>query len=183
MIEADANLFLFLNTLFSTPIASAFFLQITHLGNGWTQVAIVVPAMLLLSPKKLRSHLAALILASVVSGLLVSGIKVAVNRPRPPEYFAAKDIPIHTPGRLPTSRSFPSGHTQTAVVTATYLSCLYPMLSPIFILLAVLVGISRIALGVHFPLDVLAGAVIGAGFAVLAFKLNLARLRRQNKPV
>ena len=179
MIDADANLFLYLNTLFATPWLSWFFGQVTHLGNGWTQLMLVTPVIIIISRRKFVSHFPALVIAAIASGLLVSGMKIVVDRQRPPEYFAEKNIKIHTPDRLPVSRSFPSGHTQTAFVTAVYLCCLYPTLSIVFLLLAFLVGLSRIALGVHFPLDVFTGAIIGSGFAIIGFRLNLARLRHK----
>ena len=179
MIECDENLFLFLNHLFATPFLTWFFSRITWLGNGWTQIFLVVPVMVLFSREKFKSHFAAILLTTLVSGFLVTAMKVAVDRPRPPEHFADRQEEIHTPEGLPVSRSFPSGHTQTAFATAGYLSFLYPLLSPVLLALAVLVGLSRIALGVHFPLDVLAGAVIGIGSAAVGFRINRSRLARR----
>ena len=180
MIEADANLFLYLNQLFAAPMAAAFFKTITHLGNGWWQLFLVAPVMLIFSRTKFRTHIVAMVLSVMLGGGLVNVAKVIIDRPRPPEYFASRDVEVHTPGRLPSSRSFPSGHTQTAFGTATYLSCLYPALSPVFFLLALAVGISRIALGVHFPLDVLVGAMVGSGIALLGYRLNIYRMNRRN---
>ena len=62
--------------------------------------------------------------------------------------------------------SFPSGHATTAFATALLLAFWYPRQSGLFIGLAVLVGLSRVALGAHFPSDVLAGAVLGSGVAL-----------------
>ncbi|OJX88974.1 MAG: hypothetical protein BGP01_01365 [Paludibacter sp. 47-17] len=70
--------------------------------------------------------------------------------------------------------SMPSGHTSGAFATATALSIRYPkwyIVAPSF-LWAGAVGFSRMHLGVHYPSDVLAGAVLGAGSAWLTWKVN-----------
>jgi undecaprenyl-diphosphatase len=69
-------------------------------------------------------------------------------------------------------RSFPSGHAQAAFGTATYVSLVYPRLAVPAAVVAVLIGVSRIYLGVHFPIDVLAGALLGIGFSVCGFLLR-----------
>jgi len=63
--------------------------------------------------------------------------------------------------------SFPSGHATTAFALATLLSLWYPRWAPAFVALAGLVALSRVALGAHFPSDVLAGAVLGMGVALI----------------
>ena len=63
--------------------------------------------------------------------------------------------------------SFPSGHATTAFATALLLAFWYPRQAGLFIGLAVLVGLSRVMLGAHFPSDVLAGAVLGSGVALV----------------
>jgi membrane-associated phospholipid phosphatase len=99
---------------------------------------------------------------------LASIVKVAVgeNRPNEPD-------PLVT---IPHSHSFPSGHTATAVAGATVLSYLCPRLTPLFAVLAAGIAYSRLYVGVHFPLDVLGGAVIGGATALLL----LAAVRRRS---
>lgn len=63
--------------------------------------------------------------------------------------------------------SFPSGHTTAAFLFATLLTQLLPLLAPLWLLWAIGVGTSRVALGVHFPSDILAGAVLGASLGVV----------------
>jgi membrane-associated phospholipid phosphatase len=73
-----------------------------------------------------------------------------------------------------SSYSFPSAHTSAAFATATSLSMAYPkwyVIAPSF-LWAGAVGYSRMYLGVHYPTDVLAGAIVGSGSAFLCYKLN-----------
>ncbi|RUO33612.1 phosphatase PAP2 family protein [Aliidiomarina soli] len=64
--------------------------------------------------------------------------------------------------------SFPSGHTTGAFVFAIIASHFFPQAAPWLITWAVTIGLSRVALGVHYPTDILAGAGLGSGFAYLA---------------
>ena len=70
--------------------------------------------------------------------------------------------------------SFPSGHTTSAFCTATSLSLMYPkwyVIVPAYSW-ATMVGYSRMHLGMHYPLDVLAGAILGTGISLVSFKLQ-----------
>jgi membrane-associated phospholipid phosphatase len=105
----------------------------------------------------------------VISTILTEGIKIIVNRPRP----STKDSLI-IPASAHGSSSFPSGHSSEAFSTATAISLAYPkwyVITPSF-LWAGTVGFSRMYLGVHYPSDVLAGAIVGSGSAWLAYKIN-----------
>lgn len=105
----------------------------------------------------------------VVSGALSLGLKHAVNRERPFDRypFITEVVSADTP-------SFPSGHTTHAFALATSVSLVYGhwyIVVPSY-LWAGTVGYTRMALGVHYPSDVLAGAVIGTGSAYLCHKIN-----------
>ncbi len=65
--------------------------------------------------------------------------------------------------------SFPSGHTSAAFLVATLVSTYFPALFLPLYCWAGLVGFSRIALGVHFPSDIVVGALMGVSFAYLSF--------------
>jgi membrane-associated phospholipid phosphatase len=81
---------------------------------------------------------------------------------------------------IPHSGSFPSGHTATAFAGATILSALVPRAAPAFYVLAAAIGYSRVYVGVHWPLDVLGGAVLGVATALL---LLAAARRRSGRPL
>lgn len=178
-MEIDYQLFLQLNKAFSGSFATTFFTVITYLGNGLITGALIILPLYFLDREKLRTHLLPLVLSTALSGAIVNIIKPMVNRPRPADHYANTEISVHTPVGTPTDKSFPSGHTQTAFGAATYLSCMYPAWSPLLLGLAALAGLSRIALGVHFPSDVLVGALFGIGFSLLGYRIQ--RSYRKNR--
>ena len=92
-------------------------------------------------------------------------VKPIVARPRPFEANSA--VSASSPLR-PISSSFPSGHAASAVAGAYALALVWPRGRRVLWTLAALVAVSRLYLGVHYPLDVVAGALLGWGCAVLA---------------
>ena len=102
--------------------------------------------------------------------VLTYGMKYLFDRERPYERYPHRVHPFSTE----SSPSFPSGHTATAFALATSLSIKYPkwyIIAPSAVW-ACSVGVSRMNEGVHYPTDVLAGAAIGAGCAVLNIYVN-----------
>ena len=67
--------------------------------------------------------------------------------------------------------SFPSGHTMHAVMFTLFVTAHTPWLLPIVVPLAVMIAISRVGLGLHYASDVVAGAAMGYGFALLSLAL------------
>jgi undecaprenyl-diphosphatase len=108
--------------------------------------------------------LAAVALADAVASLVK--ILVRENRPNEPDALVT----------IPHSHSFPSGHTATATAAAIVLSTLVPKAAPAFAVLAAAIAYSRLYVGVHFPLDLVGGAAIGAATALLL----LAAVRRRS---
>ncbi|HCW08997.1 MAG TPA: hypothetical protein DGG95_16700 [Cytophagales bacterium] len=112
----------------------------------------------------------------ILAGTLSTALKYAVHRPRPFETYSFIDK--ETSGG---SYSFPSGHTSAAFSLATSVSIAYPkwyVITPAY-LWATAVGYSRMDLGVHYPSDVLAGAIIGSGSAFISYKLNRWLMNRK----
>lgn len=150
-----------------------FFAIITNLGNGW----YVTPILLFFVLRKIpKSQLTAFIIFSVLAmtacGLINSQIKKQVRSPRPPAYFAAHPAvtctvngcdtaQVHVVGKKLMQHSFPSGHTNTAFSAAALLALAFGGWYWLAFIPALLVGYSRVYLGVHFPVDVAAGAFLG----------------------
>jgi membrane-associated phospholipid phosphatase len=115
--------------------------------------------------------------ATVAASLVVSPLKEFFGRARPPEV----DPSLGSLVAIPENASFPSGHAATAFAAATAIAILSPRMRPYALGLAAAVALSRIYLRVHFPMDVLAGALIGIAFGALA-ALVVVRLSRQSEP-
>lgn len=98
------------------------------------------------------------------SGLLVMLLKNIFGRARPP-VTPENTIWLYQPFEFSYDfASFPSGHATTGAAIAMVLILLFPRWKYFFAIAGILIAISRPVLGVHFPSDVLAGAVFGAGF-------------------
>jgi membrane-associated phospholipid phosphatase len=142
------------------------------ISNSVSPISIGVPILMLgtgLIEKDQELKQKGLVIAEsfLVTTLVSTGLKHAVNRARPFETYP--DIQKLSAGG---SSSFPSGHTSDAFSTATSLSLAFPkwyVIAPSYTY-AALVGYSRMHLGVHYPSDVLAGAIVGAGSAYLCYK-------------
>lgn len=116
----------------------------------------------------------AILLAESLSG----AIKQWVERDRP----AVADPEPATLVELPATFSFPSGHATVSFACATVLALAVPRLRWPLFALATLIAFSRVYVGVHYPFDVLAGAVLGVGIATALRTLGAA-LRRSTPPM
>jgi undecaprenyl-diphosphatase len=92
----------------------------------------------------------------IISHLLVQAMKRTVGRGRPSRVHDLAVI------REPDRFSFPSGHATASLAVALSYAVAFPLLAEPLVLLALLVGYSRVRLGVHYPSDVLAGQLLAA---------------------
>jgi len=159
----NQQMFLAFNEL-AAALPDVFWSSTTSLGDTLVAFAILLPFL-----RRRPDAAAAAILAVLLATLGTHGLKYLLAMPRP---LAVLDVNlINSIGPQLGSRSFPSGHTTAAFTVAALLggyTLRWYKFLPI-ILAAALVGISRIAVGAHWPTDVLAGMLIGwlAGFAGL----------------
>jgi undecaprenyl-diphosphatase len=114
------------------------------------------------------------VVAVAVSDWASFGLKAIFDVERPSMRYAEPKPLVHPPH----DASFPSGHAATSFAAATVLSFARPRWAPAFYLLALAIGFSRVYVGVHYPLDIVGGAVLGIGVAT-ALRL-LARAPRRS---
>jgi len=167
--------------IFFLDINTDLFLTINHSGKAlpdilWETLTtfgnkpFTLVLLLLIIWKKPDLLIAALI-ASVMAGLISSTLKPLFDLARPTDILNISDY--HLIGPKISRHSFPSGHTLSAFAIASSLLFFYKkhFLTISMLLLASLVGLSRIMLGVHWPIDVLMGATLGlaCGYAGVQF--------------
>lgn len=104
-------------------------------------------------------------LSLLISSAISHVVKVSVNRIRP--FLKIQNLNIKKIGI--DKYSFPSGHTTAAFSIAVSTSLLFPSLLSISVVLAFLVGISRMYLGVHYPSDVLVGMLLGSSCSTFVY--------------
>ena len=164
--QLDGSLLLWIQTLHLSwldPVVSAF----TSLGNGGMLWIVLSLAMVCFKPTRKAGALA---LGAMLLGLLVTNltIKPLVERPRP-----WLDLPLTPLVVERDPHSFPSGHTCAAFAAGMIWARTLPWKwgRVLAAVLAVCMGLSRLYVGVHYPTDVLAGAVIGSLCAWAVWKL------------
>ena len=129
---------------------------ISHTGNGYYYPAVPV-VLLLFDFRTAWSFFLTGLVAFAIELPLYKVLKNGIRRHRPCEVISSVNERVSPSDQF----SFPSGHTAAAFVMATLLSYFSPILSMPLFSWALLVGFSRIYLGVHYPTDILAGLVIG----------------------
>ena len=128
--------------------------SLTTFGDARVQLALMLPFCL-----RYPRVFWALFLGALLAGAISRGFKTAVPLPRPAAVIDAAQITII--GAKLTAHSFPSGHTVSAFSFVVAWAALLGWRAAPLVLLAVLAGFSRVAVGAHWPVDVLAGAMVG----------------------
>ena len=170
LLALDGAFLLWVHDVRRTPALDAFFTAFTQLGNGGL-IYIALSVLLLLHPRTRRAGFWALI--AMLFGLVCTNLilKHLVGRIRP--WLVVEGLTHLVVENDPLS--FPSGHTCAAfaagVTWARYAK--FKWLKLLCVVQAVLMGFSRIYVGVHFPTDVLAGCAVGCFCAWLAWKVSL----------
>jgi len=169
--QLDHQLFFAINNGWSAPVLDYLFWILSTFGNG---TGLVLGALVLLwccDRDLVKRHWVWLLLAVFMGAAVMQALKYGIGRPRPLSTFAllveSGQAHINVVGRALSHRSFPSGHAQAAASVLTYLGCLYPRYWLGWSTGILLAAIGRVYVGVHFPSDVIAGAILGS-FSALA---------------
>lgn len=166
MHRLDSNLCIAVNQTSQVRLIRDLFRLVSRLGDGLFWYALMLLILLFEGSDGLLPllHMA---LAGLSGTLLYKWLKGKTLRPRPFEVHQD----IFMTGKPLDKFSFPSGHTLHAVVFGLVAINYYPALSFIIMPFVSMVALSRVVLGLHYPSDVLAGALIGSLIAALSFLL------------
>jgi undecaprenyl-diphosphatase len=130
---------------------------LTHIGGarGWTLIGICLLATCTRTGLRLGLRLGA---GTLLATLLSQGLKRSLNRARPTSAIEGFTALADNPDAF----SFPSGHTSAAFAAAVAFAGAPARLGPLSLVLGTGIGLSRVYLGAHYPLDVAAGAALGS---------------------
>lgn len=165
MLSVEFAILDFIRNNLTSPIMDKIMVFITTLGNAGA-IWIVLTLLMLCSKKYRRTGLmlgAGLVVCLIVGNLI---LKPLIVRPRP---FLVKEG-IRLIINAPRDFSFPSGHTLSSVICAVILFLRHRNMGIYALILAVVIAFSRLYLYVHFPSDVLFGAIIGVIIAFACVK-------------
>jgi undecaprenyl-diphosphatase len=150
---------------------------IDKVGAVWVALAVAIGVALRLGFARTIGLTLLTAAATFAADSVCFGLKDAIDRTRP---FVAH--PQIDPLYVVHSSSFPAGHAATAFAGATLLSYVAPRPAPAFLVLAALIGYSRVYVGVHYPGDVVVGALLGVAIGVVAIGLLVFVQRRSGQP-
>lgn len=170
----DLEILLMIQNL-SNPLFDAIGKIFNILGEkGWIFIAC---SLILMINKKTRVAGFVLFIVLGITGLSTEIIKEFVERPRP--FVAYPSIaPLYNETSLYSS--FPSGHTSMAFAFATTMALFYPKYKFPLFTMAIIMGFTRLYGFVHYPTDVIAGAMIGIIVAIVVYKIYLKINKRKN---
>lgn len=160
----DLTIFYFFNHTLSIGIFDKFFSTITNVNNWYITYVILLSICWVKGGRKGKIAVIGIILLIIVTDQTgYKLLKEYVGRPRP--CIALKDA--ITPLGCTGTSSFPSNHALNNFAAAMFFSKLFPKLKWILFITATLIAISRVYLGLHYPSDVVGGALIGVAFGYL----------------
>ncbi len=168
--NGKVNCFLFLNQLHRQWL-DLLFINLTFLGDGIFSIAAAVLILIIWKQRWVSLNI---IVAYLFSGIMAQVLKRLFMAPRPKEIIAGRLYRSFIDGITGVGwDSFPSGHTTSVFALATIMA-LYvnkKRWGLIFLVIAMMVGYSRIYLGQHFLQDVIAGAILGTVTGLIVYAL------------
>ena len=168
----DLAVFYLFNHTISTGFLDKFFSTITDVNNWYIAYIILIGILFFKGGRTGKlAVLGIIVLIIVTDQTCYKILKEIFQRPRPCNVLTDVLVPLGCRG----SFSFPSNHAINNFAAAAFFSRLYPKYKIILFTTATLVSISRIYLGLHYPSDILGGAVIGMIFGYI-FSAGIMKL-------
>ena len=162
-MEIDTAVFYFINVSLANPFFDWFMPFITEKIHWFPVWGIVIIGLLWKGGKKGRITILLVIPLIFLSDQLSAHVlKPLFARPRPCVTLSN----VHLLVGLKTSFSFPSAHATNFFALATHFNYFYPKYRWIYFGAAFFVALSRVSVGVHYPLDIIAGGILGAACAL-----------------
>ncbi len=165
----DISVFRFINKAMANPVFDKLMPILTRLGTG--EIILYVAIIIIIFARRERKFSGVLLLAGLtVTYYVVDNMKNAFAVPRP--FISLADVRMLV--TKASGYSFPSGHSVTAFMAAAIASRCFRSGAAIWMALAVIVAFSRVYIGVHYPSDVIFGALIGLiiGYAIIKVSDN-----------
>jgi membrane-associated phospholipid phosphatase len=151
-----------------TPVLDRFMRTLSPLAD-YSKLSLTSAGILALTGRRgRRAALSGLASLAVAATSVNVAVKLMTRRERPDR--EAQGVPEARFVRMPTSTSFPSGHSAAAFAFATGVGSVWPGAGVPLVGLAGLVAYSRVHTGVHYPGDVMAGSLMGVGFSLLTIR-------------
>jgi undecaprenyl-diphosphatase len=147
------------NGWWSSPFLDGVIPWLTYLGSHFAVVLFIILSWVLTKKGKVLRYL---LFIYVIQSAVVYGFKFFVKRERPLFFLEMASKISKGPGEI-LDPSFPSAHAAYSFMMATLLANRFPQYRVVFFIVAGFIGWSRIYLGLHYPTDVIAGALIGYG--------------------
>ena len=159
LYQIDLNIFYFFNHALSTHVLDKFFSFITNVNNWYLTYVILLLISFIKGGRAGKITAIGVIILIIITDQLSSHIlKDLVHRIRPCLVLPDAITPMGCTGTY----SFPSSHAFNNFAAATFIYRYFPKLKWVLFITAFLISVSRIYLGLHYPSDVLGGAIIGS---------------------
>lgn len=178
--QLDTTLFIFFNIHLANPFFDLIMPIVTYKQTWYPVWLILIIGLLWKGGKKGRWVVLITILSVAFADQVVNNIlKPYFHRVRPCNVVES----VHLLLKNKTSHSMPSSHAANFFAVATVFSYFYRKYQFIFWFFALLVAYSRVAVGVHYPFDILIGSICGSVFALFWILLFTKYLKKDGKPL
>lgn len=173
LYDLDVAIFYFINTIIANPVFDKLFVTLTSV-NNWYIAYLILWGICFFKGGRVGKIAAITVIFLVIASDQFSShlIKPLLQRSRPCNVLENVNILIN----CTKSFSMPSSHAVNNFAVATFFAIIFPKFKHVLFIMAVLVALSRPYVGVHYPSDILAGALIGFGFgylfAMIVSKIN-----------